>query len=130
MKQLPIKNCLPALWRSKEKQLLCYDDIKENYFLTNLKGNNIEVLPLKKGMIPILYIPKYDKLLLNITTLRLSKKCIDACDSTDLYQDGTNPCMFCGSEINNLGVYDFETRKAKLIKKGCGFALGDGIYLE
>ena len=70
-KALPIKNCLPHIWRSATQQLLCFDMPKQRYYLTDLEGKKKEYLPKLGDALAATYIPQLDTLILGISRVQL-----------------------------------------------------------
>jgi hypothetical protein len=69
--QLPFtRQCTPYVWRSISKQLLCGIDGSSEYYLIGLDGQRSVPLDLSglpsKSPLPLLYIPKYDALILGV----------------------------------------------------------------
>ena len=60
---LPIKNCVPQLWRSKTQQLLCFAFYqKAHFYFIKLDGTQKKSAPNFDGM-PAIYLPDYDTVL-------------------------------------------------------------------
>jgi hypothetical protein len=71
LEQLPFtRQCTPYVWRSVSKQLLCGIDGSSEYYLIDLDGQHSVPLDLSgvpsKSPLPLLYIPKYDVLILGV----------------------------------------------------------------
>lgn len=71
LKQLSFtRQCTPYVWRSVSKQLLCGIDGSSEYYLISLDGQRSVPLDLSglpsKSPLPLLYIPKYDVLILGV----------------------------------------------------------------
>lgn len=62
--------CTPYAWRAVTKQLLCGDHVKNEFYLIGLDGQNSVPVNfpklLSKNPLPLLYIHKYDVLILNV----------------------------------------------------------------
>jgi len=102
LKNLPIQDCdFPQIWRSKTKQLMCYDPKNQNYFLTDLSGKKIEKMKTPASFLPVLYLEKYDELLFTITSF---------------------------PEKDHLGIYDFKTGDSKILCDNIGLGTGDAAY--
>lgn len=71
IEKLPIPNCIPQLWRSKTKQLLCMtlaNKSRNPYYLIKLDGSNYTLAPYFKGG-PAIYLPDHDVVLAGGLTL-------------------------------------------------------------
>jgi hypothetical protein len=71
-KELNISGCVPQLWRSKTRQLLCSKGDSFDYFLTNLDGSGRQALDMGQNHVPVYYIPQLDIAIFNGTRLGLS----------------------------------------------------------
>lgn len=111
LKQLPIQDCtIPDIWRSKTKQLMCFNRDKKQYFLTDLSGKNVEVVKIKPTFWPVLYLPELDELL--FTTVGF----------------GVYPKL--DPEKGYLGIYNFTTGQSKIICDDVKLGTGDAAYYE
>jgi len=75
LEQLPFtRQCTPYVWRSVSRQLLCGIDGTSTYYLIGLDGQRSVPLDLSrlpsKSPSPLLYIPKYDVLILGVARTR------------------------------------------------------------
>lgn len=106
--QLPIQNCtLPTIWRSKTKQLMCFNRNEYQYFLTDLSGENVEKTGLGRNFLPVLYLPEYDELLFTKESFSFN-----------------NP------ERGHLGIYSFASGESKILCDDIKLGAGDAVYYE
>lgn len=111
LKQLPINNCqYPHIWRSKTKQLMCFDTKKQQYFFTDLSGKNVEDVKIKSNFLPILYLPEYDEFLYTKISF------------------GFYPTL--DPEKGSLWIYDFASGKSQKICDNIKIGTGDAAYYE
>jgi hypothetical protein len=111
LKQLPIQDCtIPDIWRSKTKQLMCFNRDKKQYFLTDLSGKNVEVVKIKPTFWPVLYLPELDELLFTTVGFGLYPK--------------------FDPEKGYLGIYNFTTGQSKIICDDVKLGTGDAAYYE
>lgn len=61
--ELPLAGCVPKLWRTATKQLLCFDIEREEHVLIGLDGQNRE-RGLPFGVVPLLYLAELDAALI------------------------------------------------------------------
>jgi len=60
-----LSTCIPYLWRSATKQLLCSEGDSFRYFLTNLEGSSVSALKDLNNHIPLLYVNEVDEAIFN-----------------------------------------------------------------
>jgi hypothetical protein len=89
LSELNIADCVPYLWRSKTKQLLCSNSFSTKYFLTNLDDTGRQDLDPRYTGVPVYYIEQMDIAVFSGTKLGL--------------ENGVH-------EIGTIALYDFETR--------------------
>jgi len=90
MRALPIRYCkYPMIWRSATQQLVCLDAVKDEYFLTDLDGKNIEYLFHANKGAPMLYIAETDQVLIRVVALDWSQM----------------------AEVFSVQLYDFKQKK-------------------
>lgn len=104
--QLPIQNCtLPTIWRSKTKQLMCFNRDEYQYFLTDLSGENRQAFKKGSNFLPVLYLPEYDALLYTVERFTSSDP-----------------------EKGSLWIYDFATGRSKMLCDNIKLGTGDAAY--
>lgn len=69
--RLPLPDCLPGVWRSETKQLLCFHVPEQRLYLTSLDGEQIEYLTQLNGCAASLYLARYDSVICGIARLVL-----------------------------------------------------------
>lgn len=102
-----IENCLPQFFRSRTKQLVCYDFRLKNISLIDLNTKYVEPLPQLKGAFGLIYIPKHDVVIYTKTRL------------------------YWGiSETTDIWAYSFDTQEITRVSSGEPAAISSGFWLE
>lgn len=121
--QLPIQQCVPYVWRSQTKQLLCYVREMKQFVLTGLDGKHWEYLPEFGGnnkqflwfgalnYTPLLYLDKFDVLILSTRRWDFS------------FRDPLG-------EDEDIWAYDFKTKKMDLLLKGQWVLQGSAVWFD
>lgn len=104
---LPISNCIPRAWRAKTGQLLCWNQNSKSHFLTDLGGRNSEAMPELGNAIPIIYVEKFDALMVNVPAVKISLP-----------------------EKYDLGVYFFASKRTTILAHDTLVAKGTAIWRE
>lgn len=100
-------DCIPAVWRSVSKELLCFDKNVKKYILTDIKRSYSIALNELKYANPLLYIEKLDALIYDSPRYNLLPP-----------------------ERRDLVLYDFKTRESKRLLKGVSLNYGYIVYVE
>jgi hypothetical protein len=101
------KNCVPVLWRSRTKQLVCFDSKDKGYLLTDLKGERIEYVEGLKGTYAVLYIGELDVMIY-----------------------GKTAAKFFPPERKDLYAYSFASGESSLLMKGAHVYNGNAVYIS
>ena len=60
---LPLFGCIPQLWRTRTKQLMCYEMSSSTEVLWNIETKTRERLAWPRGVVPLLYVNESDSVL-------------------------------------------------------------------
>ena len=115
LERLPFnRQCTSYVWRSASKQLLCGIDGTYEYYLIGLDGQQSVPVDLSglpnKAPVPLLYIPKYDVLILNVARVAW----------VDSRPD----------ERFDLWAYSFKDKHSELLVEGTAPGRGAIVWVE